>query len=108
MANTGFAVKYTGVDPTTGSLSNAVQSVRKNISGVEQLSNHIRAHARLLNTMTMYCPYMNLPVAATVPGIRAFITDSPVTPAGNFGALATGGGTIVSPVYSDGVAWYIG
>jgi len=41
-------------------------------------------------------------------GIRAFITDSNATAAGNFGAVATGSGGNFAPVYSDGTDWRIG
>ena len=43
------------------------------------------------------------------PGLRAFVNNSAVTAAGNFGSLITsGGGTNLVPVYSDGTNWRIG
>ena len=41
-------------------------------------------------------------------GARAFVNDSNLAAAGNFGAqIASGGGNLV-PVWSDGSYWYIG
>lgn len=46
-----------------------------------------------------------LPTAVT--GVRAFVTDSTVTAAGNFGATVVGGGSNVVPVFYDGTNWII-
>lgn len=45
---------------------------------------------------------------APVAGQRAFITDSDKVAAGNFGAIAGGGGSNAVPVYYDGTDWRIG
>lgn len=50
--------------------------------------------------------YSALPSPAA--GVRAFITDANLVAAGNFGAQVSGGGSNATPVYSDGVNWYIG
>lgn len=50
-----------------------------------------------------------LPTAASVGvGARAFVSDSNVPAAGNFGAVVVGGGANKVPVYSDGTNWRIG
>lgn len=49
----------------------------------------------------------NLPAAPTV-GMRAFVNDSTVAAAGNFGAIVAGGSTINVPVFYDGTQWRIG
>lgn len=51
--------------------------------------------------------YANLP-AASVPGIRTFISDANLVALGNFGATVAGGGSNTVPVYSDGANWCIG
>jgi hypothetical protein len=45
---------------------------------------------------------------APVAGGKAFISDSSLPAAGNFGQIAITGGSIVVPVWSDGVDWRIG
>ena len=53
--------------------------------------------------------YANLPLAGTAgAGTRAFVTDSNLVMAGNFGATLTGGGSNGVPVVSDGTNWRIG
>jgi hypothetical protein len=42
------------------------------------------------------------------PGATAIISDSTVPALGNFGVIATGGGTNIVPVFSDGNNWFIG
>jgi hypothetical protein len=46
--------------------------------------------------------------AATTPGLRAFISDANLVPAGNFGVAVSGGGGNYVPVFSDGANWCIG
>lgn len=51
---------------------------------------------------------------ATLPAVvssqygHAFVTDSSVVAAGNFGNVVAGGGANIVPVYSDGTNWRIG
>lgn len=45
---------------------------------------------------------------APTKGLRAFVTDSNVAAAGNFGAVVAGGGANFVPVYADGGNWRIG
>jgi hypothetical protein len=47
-------------------------------------------------------------IGTITAGQRAFITDSDLTAAGNFGAVASGGGSNGVPVYYDGSTWRIG
>lgn len=49
-----------------------------------------------------------LPLAASAGAARAFVSDSNVVAAGNFGAVVAGGGANTVPVYSDGTNWRIG
>ena len=50
-----------------------------------------------------------LPTAAAGnAGARAFVSDSTVAAAGNFGGIVAGTGSNTVPVYSDGGAWRIG
>ena len=53
------------------------------------------------------------PVAAAdlpveVAGARAFVNDSNLAAAGNFGEPVANGGANVVPVWTDGITWYIG
>jgi hypothetical protein len=41
-------------------------------------------------------------------GLRATVTDSTMTAAGNFGAAVVGGSTHTVPVWASASAWYIG
>lgn len=50
-------------------------------------------------------PYANLSLVA---GSRSFINDSNLSASGNFGAVVSGGGANIVPVWSDGTNWYIG
>ena len=47
-------------------------------------------------------------LGAPAAGLRAFVTDSTVTAAGNFGNVVVGGGANFCPVYADSAAWRIG
>lgn len=61
---------------------------------------YARTHALTVGTLA---------AAATAgAGARAFVTDSSVAAAGNFGAVVAGGGANGVPVYSDGTNWRIG
>jgi hypothetical protein len=46
-----------------------------------------------------------IPTTNLQPGDRAFVTDA-TTPA--FGAVLTGGGAVVVPVFFNGTAWVVG
>jgi hypothetical protein len=57
--------------------------------------------------------FQNITAVASLPSAgaasaRAFVNDSTVAAAGNFGAVVAGGGTYTVPVWSDGTNWYIG
>jgi hypothetical protein len=45
---------------------------------------------------------------APAAGLRAFVNDSTVVGATNFGVAVVGGGGFNVPVYSDGATWFIG
>jgi hypothetical protein len=61
---------------------------------------YARTHALTVGTLS---------AAATAgAGSRAFVTDSNVVAAGNFGNVVAGGGANGVPVYSDGTNWRIG
>jgi hypothetical protein len=46
--------------------------------------------------------------SAAGAGARAFINDSNVAAATNFGTVAVSGNTNIVPVYSDGTNWRVG
>lgn len=48
--------------------------------------------------------------SSTMQGVRAFVSDSSISPSGNFGANVQGygGGSNTVPVWCDGSYWYIG
>jgi hypothetical protein len=46
--------------------------------------------------------------APAIAGQRQFVSDSTAAASGNFGAVVTGGGANMVPVYSDGAGWRIG
>jgi len=56
--------------------------------------------------------FQNITTVASLPSAgasaRAFVNDSTVAAAGNFGAIVAGGGTHTVPVWTDGTNWYIG
>lgn len=63
------------------------------------------------NAKTLKCPrglLSELGNPDLVPGARAFITNCSLTASGNFGEIATDGGSNTVPVYSDGTEWRIG
>lgn len=70
----------------------------------ENLAFKIRDNGILENKVLTYSA---LPAATTV-GLRAFISDSNLVAAGNFGATVSGGGANNAPVFSDGTNWCIG
>ena len=49
-----------------------------------------------------------LPSSSVADGTRAFVSDSNVAAAGNFGAIVAGSGANIVPVYYDGTNWRIG
>jgi len=55
-----------------------------------------------------YFTVATLSAAGLVARARAFVNDSTVAAAGNFGAIVAGGGANIVPVFSDGTNWRIG
>ncbi len=92
-----------------GMLSAAPTPVRTNYTTRERIGDDLRGIAKILNTLTIVCPFLSLPPAASVGPISAFITDSPIPALGaNQGLPASGNGTFTIPVYNDGQTWLIG
>ena len=53
--------------------------------------------------------YADLPQSPNIiAGQRAFINDANIAAPGNFGATISGGGANNTPVWSDGINWFIG
>lgn len=63
-----------------------------------------QAAASFAGTLTTAVASLPTPVLT----MRAFVTDSTVAAAGNFGAIVAGLGSNTVPVYWDGVHWRIG
>ena len=89
-------------------LNNGVE-IQSNTSGVMTVVGNITTteNVTALNIINTVTTYANLP-AATLAGIRAFISDANLVAAGNFGATVGSGGSNTVPVYSDGANWCIG
>jgi len=101
----------TGSDPTmtttTMSLTNGLSMT--GATGGDQGVGTINATGYYVNGVpvaTGVLTVATLPTAAA--GARAFVSDSTVAAAGNFGAIIAGGSTHTVPVWSDGTHWYIG
>lgn len=91
-----------------GSLSPVPTPVRKNYTNFDTVGTDLRGIAKILNTMTIVCPFLSLPPAPSVGPVNAFVTDSPVKNAGNNGLPVSGGGTYTVSVFSDGTTWLLG
>ena len=89
-------------------LNNGVE-IQSNTSGVMTVVGNITTteNVTALNIINTVTTYANLP-AATLAGIRAFISDANLVASGNFGATVGSGGSNTVPVYSDGANWCIG
>jgi len=92
----------------TGDVLIGTLSGRGNVA-IGQSAGQITFNAPAVNFSTAVYTVANLPGAGNVGvGGRAFVSDSNVTAAGNFGNAVFGGGANGSPVYSDGLNWRIG
>jgi hypothetical protein len=80
-----------------GNLISSGASPAPIISGFSSISS--------LKTVTTPQPLATLTATS---GARAFINDSNLVAAGNFGANVSNGGANTVPVWSDGTNWYIG
>ena len=56
----------------------------------------------------IHSPVVPLASLTPVAGSRAFVNDANLAAAGNFGQQVTGGYSNATPVWSDGINWYIG
>lgn len=83
---------------TTGTLT-APGNIVANIVGA---STQLQGRTISIDTLN----FVDLPSPQL--GIRAFIGDANLVPAGNFGAQVSGGGSNVTPIWCDGTNWYIG
>jgi hypothetical protein len=68
-------------------------------------SNHVFQFTR---AGQIHSPVVPLASLTPVAGSRAFVNDANLAPAGNFGQQVTGGYSNATPVWSDGINWYIG
>ena len=59
------------------------------------------------SAVTTVYTFANLPSSVSA-GARAFVSDSPFAPAGNFGQPAQSGGTDLVPVFYNGLNWIVG
>ena len=84
------------VQVVVGVLQNLVQAVN---ALTTQISTQFGSNAVYVTA--------KLPSAPGSPA-RAFVSDSSVAAAGNFGAAIVGGGTNEVPVFFDGATWRIG
>lgn len=64
---------------------------------------HTGAFSASTVTLSASYTFATLPAAASSSGMRTFISDGAATP--TFTAAAAGGGTLFTPVYSDGTTW---
>jgi hypothetical protein len=110
----GFVTIQAGYTTATGQAGGDVDIYAggsvDGISGVVQIGGNFEWIFRT-NDATLLFPAVTLatlPNPVGVPGARAMIADSNLPAPGNFGAIATTGGSAVVPVFSDGVNWLIG
>jgi len=76
-----------------------IQAVSPTTNSQTNVNNHLLAGPYTL---------AQLPSASSVPYCRSIITNSSVGMAGNYGSIASSGGSNVVPVFSDGTNWRIG
>lgn len=86
--------------------ANGIQNVILNLQNLVLAVNALTTAATTQFGESAAYTVARLP-AAGQPG-RAFVSDSTVVAAGNFGATVVGGGTHTVPVYFDNMTWKIG
>jgi hypothetical protein len=86
--------------------ANGIQNVILNLQNLVLAVNALTAQAKVQFGESAVYKVATLP-AAGQPG-RAFVSDSTVVAAGNFGATVVGAGTHTVPVYFDNLTWKIG
>jgi hypothetical protein len=110
----GYVTIEAGYTPRTGIAGPDVYirggSSASGISGNVAILGIVNSWNFLLNEGCIAHPVVTLNVLPNpgFPGATAIISDSTVPALGNFGVIATGGGTNIVPVFSDGNNWFIG
>lgn len=106
LAPNGTAVVQSNVSivPNTANIRNLGSTTQRWATVYSQYINttQINSSGTLITTPV---PLVSL---SAVAGARAFINNSNLVAAGNFGAQVGGGGANTVPVWSDGTNWYIG
>ena len=64
--------------------------------------------ANIVSSYTLVSTPVTYSALTALDGARAFINDSNLAAAGNYGLQISGGGGNTAPVWSDGTNWYIG
>jgi hypothetical protein len=110
----GYVTIEAGYTPRTGIAGPDVYirggSSASGISGNVAILGIVNSWNFALNEGFIAHPVVTLNVLPNpgFPGATAIISDSTVPALGNFGVIATGGGTNIVPVFSDGNNWFIG
>jgi hypothetical protein len=100
-------------------VQNVITNLQNLVVAVNALTTTLAAQsgtAAAINTLTAALttpagPTITYPVASLPAGSTAalaFVSDSTVAAAGNFGAIVVGGGSFLVPVYRDLAGWKIG
>lgn len=90
---------YTGYNRTTNVLSTFIGGVEKLVLSATLLD---------LGVQIKQTPGTVAALGTATAGLRSFVSDATVGPVGNFGAIVSGGGSNVVPVWADGTNWRIG
>lgn len=102
--NSSNVLRGNGIFASVPGLGN-VGSLSLNGNGQTYLAGNGTFSTVAFNSTTPIT-YSALPTPAA--GLRAFITDANLVPAGNFGAQVSGSGSNLTPIWCDGTNWYIG
>lgn len=95
------ASDFPGASSNAG-VQNVVTNLQNLVLAVNALTGQIRSQFGVNSVYTV----ATLPASASPA--RAFVTDSTVVAAGNFGAAVAGSGSHLVPVYWDNTSWKIG
>ena len=95
----GKIVFYTSSDGSTSNLNTAL-TIRNDQSA--EFNGNVTIDQNLVINPVSYSSLY------AVNGARAFVNDSNLAAAGNYGSQISGGGGNTTPVWSDGTNWYIG
>lgn len=89
-----------------GAVTAGVQTIVTTLQNIVIAVNALTQQAKVQFGESAVYTVATLPVVGA-PG-RAFVSDSTVAGAGNFGAAVVGGSTHTVPVYFDGSTWRVG